>query len=85
MIPRPEPGQITEVTPAYAVPPPALPWPPVRELTVVQEKLPKRTPARGRRVRRRTTRLLRDDAFWSGVLTAISVATLVIVVAATTA
>jgi hypothetical protein len=34
-------------------------------------------------VRRRLRRLMSEDAFWSGVLTALSVATLVAVIAAT--
>ncbi|PWG12437.1 hypothetical protein DF268_16655 [Streptomyces sp. V2] len=82
---RPEPGQIQEVYPAYAVPPPALPWTPTAELVTVERELPSRPVTRGRRVRRRARRLLREDAFWSGVLTALSVATLVVVIAATAA
>ena len=85
MIPRPKPDQITEVAPAYAVPPPALPWPPDHQLTVVKSTLPRRAAPRTRGIRRRTARLFRNDAFWSGVLTALSVATLVVVIAATTA
>ncbi len=80
---RPDPGQIKEVYPAYAVPPTALPWTPKAELTTVQSELPQRAASRGRRVRRRARRLMSEDAFWSGVLTALSVATLVAVIAAT--
>ncbi|WP_416975410.1 hypothetical protein [Streptomyces sp. 4F14] len=82
---HPHPDQIEEVYPAYAVPPPALPWTPTSRLTTVERELPQRAAPRGRRVRRRARRLLREDAFWSGVLTALSVATLVAVIAATAA
>ncbi|QNP71351.1 hypothetical protein IAG44_19205 [Streptomyces roseirectus] len=83
---RPRPEQITEVQPAYAVPPPALPRPPAphndRQLTPVRSEFPQQRTRRGR-TRRAARRLLTDDTFWSGVLTAFSVATLIVVIAAT--
>ncbi|MER7927539.1 MULTISPECIES: hypothetical protein [unclassified Streptomyces] len=88
---RPRPHQLIQVPPAQAVPPPVIPPAP---LPVVRQHRPPAppppaapptaptTPARRRR-RFRTPRALREDAFWTGALTAMCIGGLLMAIIAT--
>lgn len=71
---RPRPHQLIQAPPSYAVPPPLLPAPPPRPAMPL--------PPERRARRRRLPRFLADGAFWSGVLTALSVTGLLVVIVA---
>ncbi|WP_329252740.1 hypothetical protein OG223_24950 [Streptomyces sp. NBC_01478] len=95
---RPRPHQLIQVPPAQAVPPPlmARPLPAPPPLPVVRQQEPPPpapttptpeppTPARARRRRRfRAPRALREDAFWTGALTAMCIGGLLMAIIATT-
>ncbi|WP_262061479.1 hypothetical protein [Streptomyces sp. STR69] len=77
---RPLPHQLIQVLPVQACPPPLMP--PVRP-PEPPPAAPAPTP-RARRPRRfRTPRALRDDAFWTGVLTALCIGGLLVAILAT--
>ncbi|MFD4877773.1 hypothetical protein ACFWOB_31010 [Streptomyces sp. NPDC058420] len=85
---RPLPHQLIQVPPAQAVPPPVIPSAP---LPVVRQQRPPApppapvaTPPPARRRRRfRTPRALREDAFWTGALTAMCIGGLLLAIIAT--
>lgn len=85
---RPLPNQLIQVPPAQAVPPPVIPPAP---LPVVRQQRPPApppapvaTPPPARRRRRfRTPRALREDAFWTGALTAMCIGGLLLAIIAT--
>ncbi len=85
---RPLPHQLIQVPPAQAVPPPVIPPAP---LPVVRQQRPPApppapvaTPSPARRRRRfRTPRALREDAFWTGALTAMCIGGLLLAIIAT--
>ena len=86
---RPRPHQLIQVPPAQAVPPPLMPPAP---LPVVRQQEPPApppaapvpTPPPARRRRRfRTPRALREDAFWTGALTAMCIGGLLMAIIAT--
>ena len=85
---RPLPHQLIQVPPAQAVPPPVIPPAP---LPVVRQQRPPApppapvaTPPPARRRRRfRTPRALREDAFWTGALTAMCIGGLLLAIIAT--
>lgn len=72
---RPLPHQLIQVPPAYALSPPYAPRP---------RPTPRSTelPSAPRRRRLRPPRILADVAFWTGALTALSVAGLLAVIVA---
>ncbi|MGI5455963.1 hypothetical protein ACQEWB_22835 [Streptomyces sp. CA-249302] len=72
----PQPHQLVQVLPTSSLPPPLFPPPPPPAAT-------RTTPRPSRRRRLRPPRFLTDGAFWSGVLTALSVAGLVAAIVAT--
>ncbi|MEW1647154.1 MULTISPECIES: hypothetical protein [unclassified Streptomyces] len=88
---RPLPHQLIQVPPAQAVPPPVIPPAPLP--VVRQQRTPAPpppaapatppAPARRRRRRFRTPRALREDAFWTGALTAMCVGGLLMAIIAT--
>ncbi|WP_405972714.1 hypothetical protein OG496_26875 [Streptomyces sp. NBC_00988] len=87
---RPRPHQLIQVPPAQAVPPPLMPMAP---LPVVRQQEPPApppaapvpTPPPARRRRRfRAPRALREDAFWTGALTAMCIGGLLMAIIATT-
>ncbi|MFI5885272.1 hypothetical protein [Streptomyces sp. NPDC051554] len=87
---RPRPHQLIQVPPAQAVPPPLMPMTP---LPVVRQQEPPApppaapvpTPPPARRRRRfRAPRALREDAFWTGALTAMCIGGLLMAIIATT-
>lgn len=90
---RPRPHQLIQVPPAQAVPPPLMPAAP---LPVVRQQqppapppaatpVPVPTPPPARRRRRfRAPRALREDAFWTGALTAMCIGGLLMAIIATT-
>ncbi|MCX4812679.1 hypothetical protein OG601_18970 [Streptomyces sp. NBC_01239] len=85
---RPLPHQLIQVPPAQAVSPPVIPPAP---LPVVRQQRPPApppapvaTPPPARRRRRfRTPRALREDAFWTGALTAMCIGGLLLAIIAT--
>ena len=91
---RPRPHQLIQVPPAQAVPPPLMPRPaptppppPPPPPVVGQQEppppAPTQPPARTRRRRFRAPRALREDAFWTGALTAICIGGLLMAIIAT--
>ncbi|MER7638055.1 hypothetical protein [Streptomyces sp. NPDC126522] len=79
---RPLPHQLIQVPPAQAVPPPVIPSAPLP--VVRQQRPPAPPPAPVRRRRRfRTPRALREDAFWTGALTAMCIGGLLLAIIAT--
>ncbi|MFJ4624891.1 hypothetical protein [Streptomyces sp. NPDC088847] len=79
---RPLPHQLIQVLPAQAVPPPVIPPAPLP--VVRQQRPPAPPPAPVRRRRRfRTPRALREDAFWTGALTAMCIGGLLLAIIAT--
>ncbi|MFE2888873.1 hypothetical protein [Streptomyces sp. NPDC059272] len=79
---RPLPHQLIQVPPAQAVPPPVIPPAPLP--VVRQQRPPALPPAPVRRRRRfRTPRALREDAFWTGALTAMCIGGLLLAIIAT--
>ncbi|WP_328933122.1 MULTISPECIES: hypothetical protein [unclassified Streptomyces] len=79
---RPLPHQLIQVPPAQAVPPPIIPPAPLP--VVRQQRPPAPPPAPVRRRRRfRTPRALREDAFWTGALTAMCIGGLLLAIIAT--
>ncbi|MER6207843.1 hypothetical protein [Streptomyces sp. NPDC001642] len=79
---RPLPHQLIQVPPAQAVPPPVIPPAPLP--VVRQQRPPAPPPAPVRRRRRfRTPRALREDAFWTGALTAMCIGGLLLAIIAT--
>jgi len=76
---RPLPHQLIQVLPVQACPPPLMP--PVRPPDP-PPAAPPPAPARHRR-RFRTPRALRDDAFWTGALTALCIGGLLVAIIAT--
>ncbi|MFG2371283.1 hypothetical protein ACGFY9_07380 [Streptomyces sp. NPDC048504] len=87
---RPRPHQLIQVPPAQAVPPPLMPAAP---LPVVRQQQPPApppaatpvpTPRPARRRRFRAPRALREDAFWTGALTAMCIGGLLMAIIATT-
>ncbi|MGQ4432433.1 MULTISPECIES: hypothetical protein [unclassified Streptomyces] len=79
---RPLPHQLIQVPPAQAVPPPFIPPAPLP--VVRQQRPPAPPPAPVRRRRRfRTPRALREDAFWTGALTAMCIGGLLLAIIAT--
>ncbi|MFF6985501.1 hypothetical protein [Streptomyces sp. NPDC010273] len=79
---RPLPHQLIQVPPAQAVPPPVIPPAPLP--VVRQQRPPAPPPAPVRRRRRfRTPRALREDAFWTGALTALCIGGLLLAIIAT--
>ncbi|MGR3870835.1 hypothetical protein ACUXZZ_19840 [Streptomyces graminifolii] len=79
---RPHPHQLIQVPPAQAVPPPVIPPAPLP--VVRQQRPPALPPAPVRRRRRfRTPRALREDAFWTGALTAMCIGGLLLAIIAT--
>ncbi|MFD4558520.1 hypothetical protein ACFWP5_30110 [Streptomyces sp. NPDC058469] len=80
---RPRPHQLIQVPPVQAVPPPLMPAP----LPVVRQQEPPPlvpAPAPARRRRFRAPRALREDAFWTGALTAMCIGGLLMAIIATT-
>ena len=77
---RPQPHQLILVLPVQTLPPPLMPA--VRP-PEPPPATPTPPPARRRR-RFRTPRALRDDAFWSGALTALCIGGLLMAIIATT-
>ncbi|MFJ2159013.1 hypothetical protein [Streptomyces sp. NPDC087856] len=79
---RPLPHQLIQVPPTQAVPPPVIPPAPLP--VVRQQRPPAPPPAPVRRRRRfRTPRALREDAFWTGALTAMCIGGLLLAIIAT--
>ncbi|MGW3312292.1 hypothetical protein ACWDG9_37560 [Streptomyces sp. NPDC001073] len=79
---RPLPHQLIQVPPAQAVPPPVIPPAPLP--VVRQQRPPAPPPAPVRRRRRfRTPRALREDAFWTGALTAMCIGGLLMAIIVT--
>jgi hypothetical protein len=88
---RPRPHQLIQVPPGWAVPPPLMPTAP---LPVVRQAEPPAPPAAPvptpsppparRRRRFRAPRALREDAFWTGVLTTMCIGGLLMAIIATT-
>ena len=78
---RPLPHQLIQVPPAQAVPPPVIPPAP---LPVVRQQRPPAPPPARRRRRFRAPRALREDAFWTGALTAMCIGGLLMAIIATT-
>ncbi|SEE12352.1 hypothetical protein SAMN05216489_05578 [Streptomyces sp. 3213] len=79
---RPLPHQLIQVLPVQACPPPLMP---VVRLAEPPPAAPTPTPQAPRRRRRfRTPRALRDDAFWTGALTALCIGGLLMAIIATT-
>ena len=87
---RPLPHQLIQVPPGWAVPPPLMPpapWPVVRqqEPPAPPPAAPAPAPPAARRRRRfRAPRALREDAFWTGALTAMCIGGLLMAIIATT-
>ncbi|MFJ9245475.1 hypothetical protein [Streptomyces sp. NPDC101776] len=82
---HPRPHQLIQVPLVQAVPPPLMPRPtpaPPPLPAVRQPELPPPAPARRRRFR--APRALREDAFWTGALTAICIGGLLMAIIATT-
>ncbi|WP_406456838.1 hypothetical protein OH768_24100 [Streptomyces sp. NBC_01622] len=75
---RPQPHQLIQVLPVQTLPPPLMP-------VVRPPEPPPAAPTPARRRRRfRTPRALRDDAFWTGALTALCIGGLLMAIIATT-
>ncbi|MFE9597011.1 hypothetical protein [Streptomyces hokutonensis] len=77
---RPQPHQLIQVLPVQAVPPPLMP-------AVRPPEPPPAAPApapQAPRRRFRAPRVLRDDAFWTGALTALCIGGLLMAIIATT-
>jgi hypothetical protein len=88
----PRPHQLIQVPPGWGVPPPLMPtapWPDVRQQEppapppAAPAPVPVPPPARRRR-RFRAPRALREDAFWTGALTAMCIGGLLMAIIATT-
>nr|WSY53730.1 hypothetical protein OG999_28895 [Streptomyces sp. NBC_00886] len=83
---RPRPHQLIQVPPVRAVPPPLMPrpLPPSPPLPPVRQQEPPPAPARALRRWFRLPRALREDAFWTGALTAACIGGLLMAIIATT-
>ncbi|MGW3104958.1 hypothetical protein [Streptomyces sp. NPDC001100] len=83
---RPQPHQLIQVLPVQAVPPPLMPAvrapepPPAAPPPAAPPPAPQ---APRRRRRFRAPRALRDDAFWTGALTALCIGGLLMAIIAT--
>ncbi|MBK6015333.1 hypothetical protein [Streptomyces sp. MBT53] len=78
---RPLPHQLIQVLPVQTLPPPLMPV--VRPPEPPPAAPEPQTPPTRRRRRFRTPRALRDDAFWSGALTALCIGGLLMAILAT--
>ncbi|MFJ9376027.1 hypothetical protein [Streptomyces sp. NPDC101455] len=82
---RPRPHQLIQVPPAQAVPPPLMPTAPLPVVRQRRPPAPPPAPVPARRRRRfRAPRVLREDAFWTGALTAMCIGGLLMAIIATT-
>jgi hypothetical protein len=89
---RPLPHQLIQVPPGWSVPPPLMPAAPLPVVRQAEPPAPAPAvptppppPARRRRRRFRAPRALREDAFWTGALTAMCIGGLLMAIIATTA
>ncbi|MET7572709.1 hypothetical protein ABZT04_30030 [Streptomyces sp. NPDC005492] len=78
---RPLPHQLIQVPPGWAMPPPLMPQPPARPQEPPPEPQPVPEP-RTRRRRFRPPRVLREDSFWTGALTALCIGGLLMAIIA---
>jgi hypothetical protein len=82
---RPRPDQLIQVLPVWGMPPPLMPAVPQPEpppAAPAPEPEPQATPRRRRR-RFRAPHVLREDAFWTGALTAMCIGGLLMAIIAT--
>ncbi|MET7484843.1 hypothetical protein [Streptomyces sp. NPDC005538] len=78
---RPLPHQLIQVPPSWAVPPPLMPQPAARPQEPPPE--PQAVPEQRTRGRRfRPPRVLREDSFWTGALTALCIGGLLMAIIA---